>query len=399
MKLHQMFGRRSARVPVRTRAGSTPHVERLEVRAVPASYTAANVPDLIAAINAANRDGRGGHDHAGRRQDLHADRGGQRHSDGPTGLPVIAAGEDLTIVGNGDVIERSTGRRNAGLPPASTWPPAGRSRCRTSRCKGASGPSARSRGRRGCHLQSRHPDTQRRDRPEQHGARARREPALPGAIGRSGGRRRRVLRGSAHHGRQHDPGQCRHRRQRRPMGSVYTGADPRAYPGGPGRRCPWGRRVYRRRHRLDQQFLHHGQYRPRRRRRHGGEHQGGWRAHPHAGGDGGNGFGGALYAAGGTIALRNSELTQNEATGGAGGDGPGDAADGKPGQGVGGAVYSHVDPTPAPARLGQPRHLHREPHEAQQGVHNRQRHPRTSIRRFPESGPRSRRLGPASPPD
>ena len=59
-----------------------------------------------------------------------------------------------------------------------------------------------------------------------------------------------------------------------------------------------------------------------------------------AGGDGGNGFGGALYAAGGTIALLNSELTQNEATGGAGRERAAETlADGKPGQGIGGAVY------------------------------------------------------------
>ena len=48
------------------------------------------------------------HDHAGRRQDLHADRGEQHHATAPPGCRSSPAGDNLTIVGNGDTIERST---------------------------------------------------------------------------------------------------------------------------------------------------------------------------------------------------------------------------------------------------------------------------------------------------
>jgi predicted outer membrane repeat protein len=80
-------------------------VEPLEDRAVPASFTAATVPELIAGITAAN-------------QSPEADT--ITLSPGKTftltqpwtedaGLPVIAPGAgNLTIIGNGDVIERST---------------------------------------------------------------------------------------------------------------------------------------------------------------------------------------------------------------------------------------------------------------------------------------------------
>src|SRR5262245_13220190 len=88
-------------------------VEPLEDRTVPATFTASTVADLIADINAAN-------------QSTEADTitlapgstftmtAVNNTDHGSTGLPVIAAGGGgLTIIGNGDVIERSTA---AGTP-------------------------------------------------------------------------------------------------------------------------------------------------------------------------------------------------------------------------------------------------------------------------------------------
>jgi hypothetical protein len=87
-------------------------VDGLENRAMPASFTAATVADLIADINAANASG--GPNSitlaTGARFTLTAV---DNTADGPTGLPVVAANDDLTILGNGNIIERSTA---AGTP-------------------------------------------------------------------------------------------------------------------------------------------------------------------------------------------------------------------------------------------------------------------------------------------
>jgi hypothetical protein len=76
---------------------------------VPASFTAASVSDLVADIAAANKTPEADTIllAPGRTFTLAAVN---NTADGPTGLPVIAAGEDLTIVGNGAVIERSTAK-------------------------------------------------------------------------------------------------------------------------------------------------------------------------------------------------------------------------------------------------------------------------------------------------
>jgi hypothetical protein len=87
-------------------------VEPLEDRAVPANFTAASVPELIAAIDAANLNSEA---------DTITLAPGttftltevNNTTNVATGLPVIMAGENLTIVGNGDIIERSTA---AGTP-------------------------------------------------------------------------------------------------------------------------------------------------------------------------------------------------------------------------------------------------------------------------------------------
>src|SRR5262249_2212407 len=88
-------------------------VERLEDRTVPANFTAATVPELIADINAANA--LGGPNTItlvpGAAFTLTA---ADNTTDGGNGLPVVAAGDDLTVLGSGDVIERST----AGGTPA-----------------------------------------------------------------------------------------------------------------------------------------------------------------------------------------------------------------------------------------------------------------------------------------
>lgn len=87
-------------------AQARPFLERLEDRTVPALFIAASVADLIAGINAANQTAE---------SDTIALAPGATFSltevnnrtNGPTGTPVIAAGEDLTILGNGATIERN----------------------------------------------------------------------------------------------------------------------------------------------------------------------------------------------------------------------------------------------------------------------------------------------------
>jgi hypothetical protein len=84
-------------------------LELLEDRTVPSNFTASNVTELIADINAANA--LGGSNTitlvVGTTFTLTAV---DNTSDGATGLPVIAANDNLTLVGNGDVIQRSTAR-------------------------------------------------------------------------------------------------------------------------------------------------------------------------------------------------------------------------------------------------------------------------------------------------
>jgi hypothetical protein len=91
----------------RPRPRFQPMVMPLEDRMVPASFTAASVQDLIADINAANLTVEADSITlvAGKSFSLNAVN---NTTDGATGLPVIAAGEDLTIFGNGDTIARST---------------------------------------------------------------------------------------------------------------------------------------------------------------------------------------------------------------------------------------------------------------------------------------------------
>jgi hypothetical protein len=90
------------------RHGQRLGVERLEDRTVPSSVTAASVSDLIADINAANLAG-GANTitlAAGKSFTLTA----PSNTGGATGLPAIAANDNLTIVGNGEVIQRSSSK-------------------------------------------------------------------------------------------------------------------------------------------------------------------------------------------------------------------------------------------------------------------------------------------------
>jgi Ca2+-binding RTX toxin-like protein len=110
--IRRLFARPVTRPVRRAPARGRLRVEALEDRSVPASYSAATVPELIAAIDAANVTAEADTISltAGTTFTLTAVN---NTSHGATGLPVIAAGEDLTIVGNGATIERGTA---AGTP-------------------------------------------------------------------------------------------------------------------------------------------------------------------------------------------------------------------------------------------------------------------------------------------
>jgi hypothetical protein len=84
-------------------------LEQLEDRSLPSNFTAFTVSDLIADIKSANNGG------GTNTITLTASTSSpyvltavDNGTDGPTGLPVIKKGDTLTIVGNGDTIERST---------------------------------------------------------------------------------------------------------------------------------------------------------------------------------------------------------------------------------------------------------------------------------------------------
>lgn len=84
-------------------------VEQLESRRLFASFTASSVAELIGDINAANAAG-GANTITLAAGALFKLGAVDNNTDGPTGLPVIAPGDDLTIVGNGDAIQRSTAK-------------------------------------------------------------------------------------------------------------------------------------------------------------------------------------------------------------------------------------------------------------------------------------------------
>src|SRR3982750_2074833 len=83
-------------------------VEPLETRRLLASFTASSVAELISDINAANAAG-GSNTITLTAGTLFKLNAVNNNTDSPNGLPVIAPGNDLTIVGNGSTIDRSAG--------------------------------------------------------------------------------------------------------------------------------------------------------------------------------------------------------------------------------------------------------------------------------------------------
>jgi hypothetical protein len=102
-----VFGPRSLRRPARQRRRAPLLLERLEDRTLPSAYTAGSVADLIADINAANAAG-GSNTIALVAGTSFVLSAVNNTTDGATGLPVIAANDNLGIAGNGDTIARST---------------------------------------------------------------------------------------------------------------------------------------------------------------------------------------------------------------------------------------------------------------------------------------------------
>jgi hypothetical protein len=84
------------------------HLEQLEDRNLPSVYTASTAGDLIKDMNAANKAGGTNTITLAASTTFFTLTNGNNTVDGPTGLPIIAAGDNLTIAGNGNSIERST---------------------------------------------------------------------------------------------------------------------------------------------------------------------------------------------------------------------------------------------------------------------------------------------------
>jgi hypothetical protein len=395
MKLHQMLGRRLARAAVARRRARRPCFERLEVRAVPASNPVASVTELRDAINAAN---------ATAEADTITLATGKTFkltevdntTDGPTGLPVIVAvGGNLTIIGNGDVIERSNVK---GTPAFRLFDVAA----------GASLTLQNLTLQGGLALGD--PQAQALLAPSEGGGVFNRgtltldgvtvqnntaqgaesvygpywitgNPAAGGGMYSEGALTLdgSTIRGNAAIGGKGADGIVVDIFEIDAWpgavggdgygGGVYIGGgtvsisnssitsntagggvggggvDPNLSDGlhsagghggngyGGGLYAASGTTAILNSD-ISQNSATGGQ---------GGDgSQGGLKVHDAAGGDGGNGFGGALYAAGGTITLRNSGITQNSATGGQGGHGSAGSEDGGPGQGMGGGLY--IDP-------------------------------------------------------
>jgi hypothetical protein len=105
----KLFARPAARpirkAPVRCR----PRLEALEDRTLLTAYTAATVADLVRDIGLANQaGGTNTITLSAAPSSPYTLTAVDNTTDGATGLPVIAAGDNLTIVGNGDIIGRST---------------------------------------------------------------------------------------------------------------------------------------------------------------------------------------------------------------------------------------------------------------------------------------------------
>jgi hypothetical protein len=96
-------------VSAKSHHGLRLNLEQLEDRTLPSSYTAATVSDLIADINAANNAG-GSNTITLAAKTTFDLKAMDNTTDGPTGLPIIAAANSLAVMGNGNTLERSAAR-------------------------------------------------------------------------------------------------------------------------------------------------------------------------------------------------------------------------------------------------------------------------------------------------
>ena len=102
--------RRGMKTSSRGRAGARPLLEGLEGRRLLSTYTSVSVRDLIADLNAVNTAG-GTHTLILAPGTTFSLTKANNTTDGANGLPVIGGTKavNLTIVGNGDTIERVSG--------------------------------------------------------------------------------------------------------------------------------------------------------------------------------------------------------------------------------------------------------------------------------------------------
>ena len=94
------------------------------------AITASSVAELIGDINAANTAG-GSNTITLAPGKTFTRNAVDNTTDGATGLPVIAGGDNLTIVGNGDTIATEHRQGDAGVPPARRGRAERRCPCRT----------------------------------------------------------------------------------------------------------------------------------------------------------------------------------------------------------------------------------------------------------------------------
>jgi hypothetical protein len=302
MWLNQLFKHYlSRRVPRRcaqtARPRLRPLVVQLEDRTVPSTFTAVSVGDLIADINAANAAG-GANTIvlvAGTTFTLTAVN---NTADGPTGLPVIAANDSLTIHGNGDTIARGT---SSATPAFRLFDVAAGASLALDdlMLQGglASGYGVRAQGGAVYNLGALNLQNVTVQNNTAQGF-----DGIDGSWAPSGGD---AAGGGVYSAGELTMTACTIQNNAAIGGHGGAGASTSGGAPGEGYVVPNGA--------------------------------------------GGNGFGGGLYVAGGTVTLHTTSISGNNATGGAGGQGLKHAASGGKGHGVGGGIY--IDDSPASVGL------------------------------------------------